>query len=244
MHEALVVMRRELRSYFLSPIAYVYGVVFVGSSLFFAAKLTFIQGQQASMQAFFSLLPVLLLWFVPGLTMRTWAEERKTGTLELLMTFPVRISQLIAGKFLAALIYLGIVLLFTIGIPITLSVYGKLDWGPVIAQYLASLLLAGSYLAVGMFWSSMTRDQIIAMILTGAVLLAMFFIGNPVVLDWLAEWMPSWLKDIIGAASPNRYFESISRGVFDSRDFVYYLCFTGFFLHANGLVLQARRQRG
>ena len=244
MREVAVVFRRELKSYFLSPIAYVFGVLFLGILLWLAATAQIVNGQQANMESFFGMLPVVFLFFLPGLTMRLWAEERRSGTLELLMTFPVRIGQLISGKFFAALAFLALMLLLTLGLPITLSSVGGLDWGPVIGAYVATLLLAGSYLAVGMFWSSTTRDQIVALLLALVTLLLLYGMGYPAVIEWLAGSLPAWLTDLLNGISPYKYFESISRGVFDTRDVVYYACFCGFFLHANALVLHARRQRG
>jgi gliding motility-associated transport system permease protein len=244
MHETMVIMRRELKSYFLSPIAYVFGVLFLGLLMFFASVSLVRNGSQADLQAFFGLLPLVFLFFLPALTMRLWAEERKLGTLELLMTFPVRISQLVAGKFVAALVYLAVVLVFTIGLPLTLSVYGALDWKPVLGQYLATLMMASSYIAVGMFWSSMTRDQIIALLLAMVTLLGLYFIGMPPFLDLFGALVPPVVLDIIGGISPYKYFQSISYGVIDTRDLVYYVSFCGFFLYANALVLQGRRHKG
>jgi ABC-2 type transport system permease protein len=242
--EISVIFRRELKSYFLSPIAYVFGVLFLGVLLYLATQRQIVDGQQASMQAFFGLLPVVFLFFLPGLTMRLWAEERRSGTIELLMTFPVRIGHLISGKFFAALAFLAVLLLFTIGLPVTLATYGSLDWAPVLGAYVASLLLAGAYLAVGMFWSSLTRDQIVALLLSLVSLLLLYAFGFPVVAEWIAGFLPTWAVDLLGGISPYKYFESIARGVFDTRDIVYYLCFCGFFLHANALVLNNRRLKG
>jgi ABC-2 type transport system permease protein len=244
MRETAVIFRRELKSYFLSPIAYVFGGLFLGILLFWTSTMLLTDGQQADMQGFFGILPFLFLFFLPGLTMRLWAEERKSGTLELLMTFPVRIGQLISGKFLAAVAFLAIVLVLTLGLPLTLTLYARLDWGPVLGAYLATLLLAGAYVAVGMFWSSMTRDQIVALLLGLVTLLLLYALGFPSVLELIAGNVPSWVIDVMNAVSPYRYFESIARGVFDTRDLIYYACFCGFFLHANALVLHARRQKG
>src|SRR5436190_5456859 len=174
MHECTVIFRRELKSFFLSPIAYVCGILFLTVLLYIAGESTLQNGARASAESMFGLLPLLLVFFVPALTMRVWAEERKLGTLELLMTFPATIGQLVLGKFLASLSYLGVVLLLTIGLPLTLGAYGRLDWTPVLASYLASLLFAGSYVAVGMFWSSLTREQIIAGLLAGVSLLVLY----------------------------------------------------------------------
>ena len=176
--------------------------------------------------------------------MRVWAEERKLGTLELLMTFPVTIGQLVFGKVLACLAYLAVVLTLTLGLPLTLGAYGKLDWPPVLGGYGASVLFASSYVAVGMFWSSVTREQIIALLLSFVTLGVLYLLGWPTLIEALADWLPSWGVDLLNGLSPYKYFDSIERGVFDTRDLVYFACFCGFFLHANALVLHGRRQKG
>lgn len=244
MRESLVVFRRELKSFFYSPIAYVFGIILVSLLLYFATGTALQQGARASAEPLFGLLPLTLMVFGAALTMRVWAEERKLGTLELLLTFPVTIGQLVFGKFLACVAYLGLVLLLTIGLPLTLGVYGKLDWTPVFGSYFASLLFASSFVAVGMFWSSLTREQIIALILSFVSLGVLYLIGYPVVVELAADWMPGWLVDLIHGISPYKYFESIARGVLDTRDLVYFACFCGFFLYANALVLHGRRQKG
>lgn len=244
MRETLVIFRRELRSYFLSPIAYVFGLLFLLILLFAAATMTIVHGAQANMQTFFGVLPWVLLLFLPGLTMRLWAEERKLGTIELLLTFPVRISGLVLGKFFATLSFLSFLLLLTLGLPLTLDAYGGVDWPPVLAAYVASVLFTGSFVAVGMFWSSTTRDQIVAMLLSVVSLLALFVMGYPVLLEGLAGVLPAAAIDLLNGVSPYKYFESIGRGVLDTRDFVYFACFCGFFLYANAMVLQARRRKG
>ncbi len=244
MHEGVVVFRRELKSFFLSPIAYVFGILLVSVLLWYSSEPILQNGLPANAGALFLTLPFMLILFLPGLTMRTWAEERKLGTLELLMTFPVTIRQLVLGKFCAALVYLACVLVMTIGLPLTLGVYGKLDWTPVFGSYLASLLFAGSFLAVGMFWSSLTRDQIVSMLLSLVSLFALYQIGNPANVEYTVYWLPVWAIDLIHAISPYRYFLSIARGVLDTRDIVYFACFSGFFLYMNALVLHARRTKG
>ncbi len=243
MRETLVIFRRELRSYFLSPIAYVFGLLFLGILLFLSSS-SLTQGAQASMQGFFLLLPIVLLLFLPGLTMRLWAEERKLGTLELLMTFPVRIGDLVLGKFAATLTFLAFLLLLTLGLPLTLDAFGGLDWLPVLGSYLAALLFTGSFVAVGMFWSSTTRDQIVAMLLSVVSLAVLYLLGYPPLVEAMVDWLPAVLVDLLVGISPYKYFESLGRGVLDTRDFVYFACFCGFFLYANALVLQARRHKG
>ncbi|MFN6196453.1 MAG: ABC transporter permease [Planctomycetota bacterium] len=214
MRETLVVFRRELRSFFLSPIAYVFGILLVSVLLYYVSEAALQNGARASAEGLFATLPLMLVLFLPGLTMRMWAEERKLGTLELLMTFPVRIGQLVFGKFLACVVYL------------------------------ASLLFAGSFVAVGMFWSSTTRDQMVAMLLSLVSLFVLYQLGNPQNVEYASDWMPAWLVDLVSGISPHKYFVSIARGVLDSRDIVYFACFCGFFLYANALVLESRRQRG
>ena len=242
MRETLVVFRRELKSYFLSPIAYVFGILFLSVLLWLAAGSAVVNGSQASMQGFFSLLPWLFLVFLPGLTMRLWAEERKLGTIELLLTFPVKVSQVVVGKFGAVMAYLGFVLLLTLGLPLTLGAYGSIDWPPIVGAYVASLLFAGSFVAVGMFWSSLTKDQIVALLASIVSLTLLFLLGWPVLIEAVAL-QSAWAVDLLHGLSPYKYFESIARGVFDTRDFVYFACFCGFFLYANGLVLNVRRQQ-
>ena len=247
MREVAIVLRREFKSYWLSPIAYVFGALLLGVHLYLvcmAGDATLTDGQVASTQTFFGYLPLLFVFFIPALTMRLWAEERKLGTLELLLTFPVKTWQLIAGKFFAALGYLAVVLLLTIGFPITLTIFADLDWGPVISAYVATLLMAGAYLALGMFCSSLTRDQIVALLVSMVLLFLLYYVGNPGVLLQLGQILPEWLVGLIGAISPNRYFASIARGVLDTGDIVYYACFCVFFLYLNALVLQGRRIKG
>ncbi|MBL9080017.1 MAG: ABC transporter permease subunit [Planctomycetes bacterium] len=244
MRDSLVIFRRELKSYFYSPIAYVFGVLFLGVLLYIAAKGSLVAGMQASMQGFFGLLPLLLLIFVPPLTMRSWAEERKTGTIELLMTYPAHTGSLVAGKYLASVAYLGFVLVLTLGLPLTLGAYGRLDWPPVVGAYLASLLFAGSFVAVGMFFSSLTRDQIVAMLVSLFVLAVLYLLGHPLLAGLFLEWLPTWGVDLVHGLSPYKYFESIARGALDTRDLVYFACFQGFFLYANALVLHHRRTKG
>ncbi len=251
MRELGIVLRRELKAYFLSPIAYVFGVLFLISLGTLTYGNMLIQGGSADMTPFFGTLPWIFLFFLPALTMRLWAEERKQGTLELLLTFPVTISQLIGGKFLAALSYLALLLVLTFGLPITLSAFSQngLDWGPVIMTYFACLLMAAAYLSVGMFWSAITRDQIIAFLLALVTLVGLYFLGHPVFVTWLTGALPdfpghAWMVLFVRGISPFGYFSSISRGMLDTGDLVYYVCFTVFFLHANALVLYGKRMRG
>lgn len=246
MRETTIVMRRELQSFFYSPIAYVFGLLFL-IIMCWAGAVRVAHGGPADLSSWFALFPVIFLFFLPALTMRLWAEERRSGTLELLLTFPVTIAQLIGGKFLASMLYLSLLLALTIGIPATMGAYGELDWYPVGMTYLASLLMAASYVAVGMFWSSITRDQIIAFLLSVVSLGVLYFM--PRLGPLLTGLLPSWLGGdnivlYVLALSPQHYFSSIARGVADSGDLIYYLCFCVFFLHANAMVLYGKRVKG
>ena len=247
MREVSIIVQRELRSYFASPIAYVFGGLFLLVLCYLSVDQMLRQDQQANMQGFFGLLPIVFLFFLPALTMRLWAEERKLGTLELLMTFPVSLGKLIAGKFVASMLFLVLVVALTLGLPVTMWIYGGadgLDLGPLACQYLGVLLLASSYVAVGMFCSSVTRDQLVAMLMTLVILLVLTLLGDPRQQVWLATWLPAWAVNGAATISPTPYFDSIARGVLDSRDFLFYICFCGFFLHMNALVLQSRKLKG
>lgn len=246
MGELLVVTRRELSAMFVSPIAYVVG------SLFLALQFGWVvlvlgglkDGAQADTQPFFGLLAITLLFFAPGLTMRMWSEERRSGTLELLLTFPVSTVRLVLGKFLAGLGFVALLLVLTLIYPVLLSVLGELDWGRTLAGYLGALMLAGAYLAMGMFWSALTRDQIVALLLGMMSLVLLGMASLPTVSALLGRFLPEVVLGALQAISPVEHFASTARGVLDSRDAVYYLVFMGVFLHANTMVLEHRRNRG
>lgn len=242
MSETWVMTRREFRSYFLSPIAYVVGAIFLvlGAYLFFQS--VFIEAGRAAearMQNYFATLPMYFLVLVPALSMRLWAEERKLGTLELLLTFPVKTGQLIAGKFLGALLFIGVLLLFTLPYAFTLSMLGDLDWGPVIGSYLGAMLLAAAYLSLGLFISSMTRDQIIALLISVCVLAVLHFL--PMIAAW---FLPTSMIGFVEVISPVTHFRSIARGVLDVSDVIYYVAFCGFFLYLNSVMLEVRKWWG
>jgi ABC-2 type transport system permease protein len=247
MREAVIVLRRELRAYVQSPLAYVFGGAFLLLQLYACTELLGLldHGVRADMTRFFRLLPWVYIVFLPGLAMRLWSEERKQGTLELLLTFPAPRWSLILGKFLAALAVIAALLALTIGVPLTLDSVAELDWRPVLGGYLAALLLAAAYLAVGMFFSSLTRDQLVAMLASFFTLLLLVGLGSgwgQLQLELLG--LPVRLVGAVEAASPLTHFVSISRGVVDLGDLVFYVVFCGFFLHLNSLVLRAQQERG
>lgn len=251
MRGAMAVARREFNAYFDSPIAYVVLIVFalIAGFVFF---LDFFLRGTADMRGLFGLLPIYFIILVPLLTMRLWSEERGTGTEELLLTLPHRIRDVVAGKFLAAWGLLGVALLLTTPIAFTVSSLavrgsdseggGGLDWGPVIAGYLAALFMGGAYLSVGLFVSAFTKHQIVAAVLTIVVLLLFWAAGWPPLMNALPSWM-EWFKPVGSAMSLGTHFGSASRGLIEARDLIYYSSVMLLFLALNGVVIDARRWR-
>lgn len=233
-----VIFRRELSGYFNSPVAYIVILAFLGVThwLFFR---TFFLANQSSLRPFFSLLPWIFLFLAPALTMRAWAEEKKLGTLEVLMTFPVREREAVLGKFLAAFAFLVIALCLTLSLPLSVLLIGSPDPGPIWGGYLGACLLGGAYLSVGLFASSLTENQIVAFILAIIVCFALLIIGE----DFVLFSMPAALVPVCSRLGLGAHFESIGRGVIDSRDIIYYLSVTGFFLFLNQLSLESRKWR-
>ena len=220
-----ILFKKELAHYFNSPIAYIFIGVFliVGNWLFFNSF--FIIGQ-ASMRNFFMLLPWIFLFLAPALTMRLWAEEKKTGTVELLLTLPITDWQAVLAKFFGGLAFLFIALLCSITLPITIGYLGSVDLGPIIGGYLGALFLGGAYLAVGLFISSLTKNQIIAFILGIVACFAAFIIGA----EFVLESSPRFLQETMKFLGLGNHFSNISRGVIDSKDIIYYFSFTFLFL--------------
>jgi len=229
---------RELRSYFNSPIAYIFLLVFVGAALFtfFNINAFFSQGR-ADLRALFDAIPLLMVLLVPALTMRLWAEEDKQGTMEVLLSLPAKDHELVAGKFLASWALLASGLALTLALPVTVSIFGNLDWGPVIGGYLGALLLGAAYLAIGQFLSATTENQILAFILALVICLALYGVGTEAFTSLFAD---RWAA-VMRAVGTSSRFRSIARGVIDIRDLVYYLSLTGFFLFASVGALRARR---
>ncbi|HLD82228.1 MAG TPA: ABC transporter permease subunit [Patescibacteria group bacterium] len=230
------ITKKELRTYFNSPIAYVFIVVFlmVGSWMFFRS---FFSVGQASMRSYFFLLPWYFLFLIPAVTMRLWSEEKKLKTIEVLLTWPVRDWEVVLGKFLASVMFLAVALIFSISIPITIGRIGSLDWGIVAASYIGSLFLASAFLAMGLWVSSLTENQIVAFILAVVLSFVAYIIGEPLVLDIL----PQNLVPIFNHLGIGSHHESISRGVIDTRDVIYYLSLIFFFLFLNVRNLEKRK---
>ncbi|HLT90625.1 MAG TPA: ABC transporter permease subunit [Woeseiaceae bacterium] len=234
--------RRELRSYFVTPLAYVFIVIFLvlmGVFTFYLGN--FYERGQADLAPFFNYHPWLYLFLVPAIAMRLWAEERKTGSIELLMTLPVTPWQAVLGKFLAAWAFTGIALVLTFPIWITVNYLGDPDNGAILAAYVGSLLMAGGFLAIGSCLSATTRNQVIAFVITVVVCFAFLLSGFPLVLDLFSGWAPQTIVDGIASLSFLTHFANISRGVLDFRDLLYFALVIGTFLFANTIVLQLKQ---
>ncbi|MFH1255123.1 MAG: ABC transporter permease subunit [bacterium] len=230
-----ILFKKELMAYFNSPIAYIFIGVFLvaGNWLFFNSFFLF---AQASMRNYFSILPWMFLFLSPAITMRLWAEEKKSGTIELLLTLPITYWQAVLAKFLSALAFLSISLLFSLTIPLSAAFMGNLDWGPVIGGYAGALFLGGSYLALGLFISSITKNQIIAFIIGLAACFAAFIIGA----DFVLAGSPQIFAPIMKFIGLGSHFNNIARGVIDTKDIIYYLSFIFLFLWLNARAVENR----
>jgi ABC-2 type transport system permease protein len=230
MDNILVIFKRELRSYFDAPAAYVVLIFFLMVSGYFFSSNLFL-ANQANMRTLFGIVPLLFMFFIPAISMRLISEEKKSGTIELLFTYPLKDSEIILGKYLAALGLVCALLLFTFVYALSVSTLGDLDGGQVIAGYLGLLLLAGAYLAIGILASAMTENQIVAFII--ALALSFFFF----ILDKILFYVPSSLANILEYLAIEYHFNNISRGVIDTRDLLYYgsLIFVGLMLASHAL---------
>ncbi len=230
---------RELRSYFSTPIAYVFIVIFLVLMGTFTCYLggSYAQGQ-ADLRAFFNFHPWLYLFLVPAISMRLWAEERKSGSIEMLLTLPVTPWQAVLGKYLAAWAFTAIALALTFPIWLTVNYLGQPDNGVILAAYVGSLLMAGGFLAIGACLSAATRNQVIAFVLSIVVCFGFLLSGFPFVLDLFSGWAPQVFIDGIASLSFLTHFSNISRGVIDIRDLVYFGLLIATFLYANTIILQ------
>jgi ABC-2 type transport system permease protein len=236
MQNIAAIFKKEFKTFFLSPIAYVFITVYLITTTFL-----FFQGffliNQADMRGYFDLLPWVFLFFIPAITMRSWAEEKKVKTLELLLTWPVSDVEVVMGKFLASFALLAIVVLLSITIPITIAIIGHPDPGQIVGQYLGALLMGAAYLAIGLWISSLTENQIVAFIVGVVVIFVLFIIST----SFITMVLPSFLVPLFTFLGLGSHFESINRGVIDSRDIIYYLSVIGFFLFLNVCSLGSRK---
>ncbi|MBN2539406.1 MAG: ABC transporter permease subunit [Deltaproteobacteria bacterium] len=236
------VIKRELGGYFGSPLAYVFIVIFLVLCGFFTFVVSgFYELGQADLRAFFQWLPWTYLFLIPAVSMRLWAEERRTGTLELLLTLPTTLTELVLGKFLAAWLFIIIALLLTFPLVLTVSYLGDPDLGVIFSGYLGSALLAGAYLSIGSMTSSLTRNQVISFILSVVICLVVVLVGWPPVINSISTWAPIWLVEVVAGFSFVPHSASMERGIVDLRDLLYFASMIFFMLFANGVILQNRR---
>ena len=242
MRNVALILRRELASYFATPLAYVFILIFLVLANAFTFYVGgFFQLGQADLRPFFMFHPWLYLFLIPALTMKLWAEERKAGSIELLMTLPVKVWEAVLGKYLAAWIFTGIALALTFPIWLTVNYLGSPDNGVIIASYLGSLLLAGGFLAIGSCMSALTRNQVVAFILGVAACFVLLLAGYPLVLDVFRGWAPQMLIEAVASLSLLTHFQSITRGVLEARDILYFAMLIGFFLFTTAVAIDLRK---
>jgi ABC-2 type transport system permease protein len=234
MNPALVISKREIRTYFNSPVAYIVVTVFtiITGYLFFTQL--FVE-KQADMRAFFGVMPLLFMFVIPAITMRLLAEEKGSGTLELLITMPVRDWEVVVGKFLAAMALLCTALGLTLVFAFTVKVLGPLDRGPTVGGYIGLVLMGGAYVSIGVLASALTRNQIVAFIVSFAICFALYLFGR------LTQFVPESLQPLMAFLSIDGHFENIGRGVIDSRDVIYYLSVIGVCLLIATTALESRK---
>lgn len=230
-----IIAKKELNIYFNTSIAYIFLTLFliVGNWLFWQNFYLF---NQATMRSYFSLLPWIFLLIIPAITMRIWSEEKKSGTIELLLTLPIKDIEIVLGKFLSGMIFIAIALTLTLASPIAIASMGNLDWGPVLGGYLGALFLGGAYLSLGLFISSINKNQITSFIVSLTVCFLFMIVGADFVLIGVPQFLVSFMK----LSSVTYHFNSISRGVIDFRDIFYYLSFIYIFLLLNINALKSR----
>ena len=242
MRQFLSITKRELISYFATPVAYVFITIFLLLSGLFTFYLgNFFEIGQASLGSFFEWHPWLYLFLVPAITMRLWSEEKKSGTIELLTTLPVSTLNIVIGKFMAAWLFTLLALILTFPMWITVNYLGNPDNGVIMASYIGSLLMSGGYLSIGIFISSLTKNQVIAFIVSVTVCFLFTVSGLPIVLDFFTNWAGEAITDVIASFSFLANYSDISRGIIDLRTLIYFLSLIILFLYLNVITLDNSR---
>ena len=242
MRSILAIAKRELRAYFGTPIAYVFLAIFVALTGVFAFFIGgFFDRGEADLRPFFEYHPWLYLLLVPAIAMRLWSEERRSGTIELLMTLPVSITEVVIAKFLAGWAFLGIALVLTFPMWISVNILGDPDNGIIVTSYLGSFLMAGAFLAIGSAVSALTRNQVIAFVVSASVCFLFVMSGTDIVLNVFRGWLPEFLLSAISSMSFLTHFEGVSRGVIDLRDIVFYVSLICFWLFVNAVVINLKK---
>ena len=237
-----VVLRRELQGYFSTAIAYVFVLIFLMLSAVFTFYFGgFYERQQADLSPFFAFHPYLYLFLIPAISMRIWSEERKSGSIELLMTLPISRMDMVLGKFLAAWLFAGVALALTFPLWFTVNYLGDPDHGVILASYLGSWLMAGAFLAIGCCMSAMTRSQVIAFVLCASVSLLFVMAGFPLVLNVFKGWVPLAVLDLVASISFLTHYSSISKGVLSLQDLLYFVAVILAWLAATSIVLDMKK---
>jgi ABC-2 type transport system permease protein len=242
MRNAIVVFRREFAAYFTTPLAYVFLIVFLalaGAVTFYIGN--FFEREQADLEPFFTFHPWLYLFLIPAISMRLWAEERKSGTIELLLTLPITVTEAVIGKFLAAWAFTGVALLLTFPMWLTVIVLGRPDEGVILAGYIGSFVMAGAFLSIGACMSAITKNQVIAFVVACAACFLFILSGTPMVLNFVQGWLPQVLVDTIASFSFLTHFDAIKKGVIDVRDVIFLASLIGLFLYANVVSVELRK---
>lgn len=239
------IFNRELAAYFTTPVAYVFMIIFlmlVGTFTFYIGQ--FFNTEQADLIAFFTYHPWLYLFLVPAISMRLWSEDRRSGTIELLMTLPLPLPAIILGKFLAAWAFAGITLALTFPIWLSVNYLGNPDQGPIVLGYLGSFLMVGAYLAIGSAMSALTKNQVIAFVLTAAVCFIFTVMGLPMVLDAFTGWLPQSLLSLLASFSFLSHFSDILKGIISISDVVFFFSLIIFWLFITYIAIQTKREEG
>ncbi|MEX2482115.1 MAG: ABC transporter permease subunit [Gammaproteobacteria bacterium] len=236
------IFRREFHAYFATPVAYVFIVIFLvlnGVFTFYVGG--FYERGQADLEPFFQFHPWLYMFLIPAISMRLWSEERKAGTLELLLTLPVSLAASVLGKFFAAWTFTAVALAGTAPLWLTVNYLGDPDNTVILAGYLGSLLMAGGFLAIGSCISALTKNQVIAFVISFVICFAFNLSGFPMVLDVFSAWAPQMVVDVISSFSFLTHFNSILKGVIDARDILFFTTLIAFWLYANVLAIEATK---
>jgi gliding motility-associated transport system permease protein len=236
------IYKREFTSYFVTPVAYVFIVIFLFMTGIFTFYLgAFYESNQADLEPFFRFHPWLYLFLIPAISMRLWSDERKSGTIELLMTLPVSITDAVVGKFLAAWSFTAVALFLTFPMWITVNYLGDPDNTVILASYIGSLIMAGGFLAIGSCISAFTKSQVIAFVISVVISFMFILSGFPMVLDLFQGWAPQAIVDAIASFSFLTHFTSIKKGVIDIRDIIYFGALITFWLYVNVVVIEAKK---
>lgn len=242
MNGMTTIFKRELRAYFATPVAYVFIVIFLvltGVATFYMGG--FYERGQADLEPFFQFHPWLYMFLLPAISMRLWSEERKAGTLELLLTLPIPLGAAVVGKFLAAWAFTAVALLGTLPLWLTVNYLGEPDNTVIVAGYVGSLLMAGGFLAIGACVSALTKNQVIAFVVSFVICFAFNLSGFPMVIDMFSAWAPQAVVDVISSFSFLTHFNSIVKGVIDVRDLVFFATLIAFWLYANVLAIEINK---